>query len=175
MTHLCCTEKLLSDFNIQAPEQSPGEESQTTLGDWYAHLIRIRRCKGLLFVNERALFSFIVFLATKDRRKNLENMFVENLQRTLEEEGFRNPTLDTVMSEIGVVKYARTDNRSVLGSMNDLAKLYQYQIESAGSLYQAPLPAIIKKINRTPQKNLGWKYSIEVLKELLLRPAPHPN
>lgn len=172
MTYLRCTKKLLADLSVDV-DPDPVSFQDTLLGDWYANLIRIRSCKGLLFTNERTLFSFVVFDVPKARRRDLGGLFVEHLKKTLQDEGIDGTGLDALMAEVAKVRYAKTDNKSVLGSMNDLLGLYRYEIESAGSIYHADLPAIIKNVNRTPQSNLGWHYSIEALTELLRLPGLH--
>lgn len=40
-----------------------------------------------------------------------------------------------------------------------------------GALSTFRLSSVIRKVNRMPQKNLGWKYSIETLSELLSDPT----
>jgi len=172
MIYLRCTKQLLDDLAL-AVDPAPASGQNTILGDWYANVIRIRSCKGLLFTNERTLFSFVVFDVPKARRRDLGGLFTEHLRKALVDEGVNGAGLDAVMKEVGAVRFAKTDNRSVLGSMNDLLGFYRYEIESAGSIYHADLPAIIKKLNRTPQTNLGGKYSIEALTELLRLPGLH--
>ena len=51
--------------------------------------------------------------------------------------------------------------------MNDLMSLYKHIIYSDGGLKYCDLNDVIRKINRTPQRNIGWGYSIDLAKELL--------
>jgi hypothetical protein len=86
-----------------------------------------------------------------------------NLQR----ESFEAKKIEKLLTEYQEVKLAKTDNRSVLGSMNDLAKLYQVQIEYKGGMKEIDLGLIIQDINRTPQLKRAGKYSIELMKNEL--------
>jgi hypothetical protein len=50
---------------------------------------------------------------------------------------------------------------------NDLTNLYKHFILSEGGFNNYDLNRIISKINRTPQRNLGWSNSVEIARELL--------
>jgi len=52
--------------------------------------------------------------------------------------------------------------------MNDLLSLYQHFITSDGGLDYCDLNEIMMRLNRTPQRNLDWCFSVEALHKLLL-------
>ncbi len=51
--------------------------------------------------------------------------------------------------------------------MNDLMSLYKHIVYMDGGLKYCDLTSIIHQINTTPQKNIGWGYSIDLAKELM--------
>ena len=63
--------------------------------------------------------------------------------------------------------YTTTNDRSVLGSMNDLAWHIRYYIDSFGGLSSADLDEICVRINRIPFKAIGFAYPVERLADLL--------
>lgn len=171
MVYLSCTKKLVKDLHVQVEDGSPAEAGQGLLGNWHVNLIRIMRKKCLLFVNDRTLYSFISFDFKRARKDGLGSLFQEGLGMALRAEGLDEGAICRAMDEAAVVRYARATNRSVLGNMNNLAWQYRFHIEERDELSTCPLSAVIMKVNRMPQKNLDWKYSIEVLNELLPDPT----
>ena len=75
--------------------------------------------------------------------------------------------IDKINNEYFNLKYTKTNSKKVLGNMNDLMSLYKHYIYSDGGLKYCDLTDIIHRINKTPQRNIGWGYSIELAKELL--------
>ena len=68
------------------------------------------------------------------------------------------------MSEYASIKYANTNSKSVLGSMNDLAFHYKHHIQSEGGVHSHAVPSIIKKLNRMPMGALEYVFPIKALK-----------
>jgi len=57
-------------------------------------------------------------------------------------------------------------NKSVLGSMNDLAFHYKYSIMEAGGVHSPAVPEIIRRLNRMPMGALKYVFPIEALRAL---------
>jgi hypothetical protein len=72
----------------------------------------------------------------------------------------------SICEEHQEIQYGATNNRSVLGSMNDLASHYKYFISEAGGVHSPEVPEIIRKLNRILFGSLGTTYSIDALKSL---------
>jgi hypothetical protein len=62
--------------------------------------------------------------------------------------------------------YSSTNDRSVLGSMNDMAFTIRYYIDSFGGLSVADIDEICIRINRTPYKAIGFAFPFERLADL---------
>ena len=82
-------------------------------------------------------------------------------------EGFAISEINRVFSGYETLEFTRTGSRSVLGNMNDLMDLYIHAILYESGLKHCDLTDIIRQINRTPQRNLGWAKSIDVARQLI--------
>lgn len=167
MLLLRCTAKLRKEMGLKEAGLYGGEAPGSPLDTWYANLLRISRRKCVLFTHAESLFSFLTFDASKARLKNLDAVFCERLQEAMMREGFDPSVIERLMGRYEDARYARTDNRKVLGSMNDLTSLYKHHILSQGGADYCDLPATILKLNRVPFSPLGGRYAIEKFSGLL--------
>lgn len=116
------TEKLLD--RVRQPIGTPVNQPSTALGNWYATGI-FWKPQVALFVNEATLLPVLVPLAPA---AELAERFPEQLGRVLDRLG---TPPEFVFSEVGAMTtavYAKTANRSVVGSMVDfefLAGVYR--------------------------------------------------
>jgi hypothetical protein len=111
------TKKLLD--RVKQPIEAPVEHPVTVLGNWYATAL-FWKPQVALFVNERTLLPVFVPLAPAAK---LARRFPDQLGRVLAGLG---TSIDFVLEEIGAMgqaSYAKTANRSVVGSMNDFVFL----------------------------------------------------
>ncbi len=136
---------------VQADEQT------SDLGGWYANLLLIDRRKCVLFVNDKTLFNFLVPAVTKPEIKQLGVMFRNWFQCLLAEEGFDADQRSQIMQDYAHIKYANTNSKQVLGSMNELVFMYKYHIEDEGGIYTPAMPQIIHKMNRVRMGQLKGK------------------
>ena len=82
-------------------------------------------------------------------------------------EGFSQFQIEKILVEYQTLNYAKTNNRSVLGSMNDLAFQIEAYIETSGGLSYLDFDVVNDKLNRIPMGAIEYKYSIDALKHLL--------
>lgn len=144
-----------------------GEVPGSSLDTWYANLLRISRRKCVLFTHAESLFSFLTFDANRARLKDMDVVFREGLEEAMRNEGFDAPVISQLLSRYEDVRYAKTDSRKVLGSMNDLASKYKHYFLIRGGTENCDLPAAILKMNRVPFSPLGGRYAIEKFSGLL--------
>jgi hypothetical protein len=162
-----CTKKVLLEVGLPMNELCESDITQLPLGDWYVNIIKVYRKKGIMFVNEITLFSFPVFGIPKSKMQNLAEIFRTTFSEELEREGFEDSTIGKVLQLYKDVGIGRCTNKSMLGNMNYLAFRYKnmpinYEDFDPHDVYEAT-----GNINRTPQKTLGWEYSIDKLKKAL--------
>jgi hypothetical protein len=74
--------------------------------------------------------------------------------------------IDKILDEYHEIQYSKSNDKSVLGTLTDLAYLYEEMIINAGGVYSPHIPDIIRKLNHMPMKPLRWKYAIDELKGL---------
>lgn len=137
------------------------------LGDWYANFLRINRRKCTLFTNEATLYSFMVYGVLKSDLKNLGQLFLLYLIQNLEYERFGSGVVEKVLREYDQIGLGRTQNRSVLGSMNDYAYQYEFCLREYGNIFNLEMLRINHKMNRIPMGAIGYAYGIDKLHALL--------
>ena len=167
MLQFRCTGKVQKEFNLKTNDLSDIKDPDSTLGNWYVNISTIDRRKTLLFMNEKTLLSFILYGVKKSNVGHIHETFVKALNQLLLMEGIDYPVIDKINNEYLHLEYTKTNSKSILGNMNDLMSLYKHIIYSDGGLKYCDLNDVIRKINRTPQRNIGWGYSIDLAKELL--------
>lgn len=161
MLTIRCTQKLLKELKV-AP--GGGEPQDGYLGGWHADLLRIERRKCVLITNDATLYSLFIPGLRKPEFERFGEVFMQHLFRNLRCEGFEQHQIERVLDEYREIKIAKTNNRSVLGSMNDL----KYQVEGIiwdiGGLDQVDLISLNQKLNRIPMGAIKYSYSIKALK-----------
>lgn len=120
MVVLRCTRKLL--VRLKQPDDLPPAESTTRLGDWYGNVLRIGRRQYLLFVSERSRLPVII-PAREVRR--LGTVFPDAVCNALAAVGVSAADIAAERARMSEMAFGRTRNRSILGTMNDLAFMAQ--------------------------------------------------
>ncbi len=146
-----------SQLSVDAPE-GPG------LGPWHVNLVYIQGRKCVLFVNDQTLTHFIAPDVRRAHTRDLQGLFRDHLDRLLVQEGITGAAREGVTEEYSHLGYAKSDSRSVLGSMKELAFHYEHFIVMEGGIYEAPIPRIIHQLNRMPMTALEYVYPVETLK-----------
>ena len=162
-----CTQKLLKELDVSLVEPDRIPQPTEGLGNWYANLLRIDRRKCLLFTNEKSMYTFLIPKVLKANLKNIEQEFLIHLSYNLQNEGFGLEVINRVMQEYQEIGFAKTSNRQVLGSMNELTFQYEVLIEQTEGLENIGILELNKLINRTIMGALKYKHPIEALKNLL--------
>ncbi len=161
-----CTKKLLIELGVHVSKVRPDHPSEI-FGPWHANLIRVERRKCILFTNDRTLFSFLVPGVKKN--DDFHDLFLLNLNSNLAIEGFEQRDILKALAEYCEIAIAPTTNRSVLGSMNDLAYQVESLISRAGGLGKADMLRVNMMLNRIPMGALKYHYAIEKVYKLFGR------
>lgn len=121
MFTLRCPQKLLDRIKASPdPEPVPPD---TVLGDWYANLVRAGRTEVVLAVSERTLLPVVV--PVKESR-TVARRVSEAAEPMLLSIGIPAEAVIVERDAMRDVVIAKTANRRVLGSLNDLA--FQLQV-----------------------------------------------
>jgi hypothetical protein len=158
MAIIRCTQKLLKEMGLNKSELSDEVADSGRLGAWYANLLVIERKKSVIFTNERTLLSFLTIGLKRDEIRQLDHVFRQGLVELLDEEGVSvHDDAERVLGEYREIGYGRTGDRSVLGCMNDLANMAQYQVAYQGGLRFVEMPNIRTVMNEAPMSRLGME------------------
>ena len=77
--------------------------------------------------------------------------------------------IELFLDDIRKIEIAKTKNRSVLGSMNDLTFQLKYQIADEGGLLNTNIMKLNHDLNRIPMSAIEEIYSIYELRKLLTK------
>ena len=158
-----CTGKLQKEMGLNKSDLLQSEPDFSYLGPWHANLIYINRRKCVLFVNDKTLFNFIAPDVYREEIRNLCVLFKRHLRCVLAKEEVMASAREKILAEYEEIGYAKTNSKSVLGSMNDIAFHYKYHIQEEGGIHSIAIPSIIKKLNHMPMGAIEYTYPIEAL------------
>lgn len=171
MLTLKCTKKAQDQIGLKKGDlvELENEKERSLLGAWYINVFSVDRRKCFIFMNERSLLSFILFGIKKSNsnKESIPEVLVRGVEQLLTFEDFAPEFIDRFVEDCTISRFSKTDSRKVLGNMNDLVFMYEHMIWHEGGLKNCDLHGILHRINRTPQRNIGWAYSIDIARELL--------
>ncbi|MFC1926065.1 DUF6933 domain-containing protein [Chloroflexota bacterium] len=158
-----CTRKLLSELGLKSGD-SAGQSAG--IGSWHANLLWIERRKCVLFTNDQTLFTFIVTGMKRPQFENFSEVFRLNLFKNLAN-NVSQKQIEYMFSEHRELLITKTNSRSVLGSMNDLAFQAGWLIHDMGGLANIDYNVLNRKLNRTPMGAINYSNGIEELHKVL--------
>ena len=141
-------------------------QQSSELACWHANLLRIDRRKCVLFTHDTTLYFFFVPGLKKPDFENFREVFRQNLFKSLIAENLPQKNIELFLDDIQEIDISKTNNRSVLGSMNDLTFQLKYQIADAGGIEIADISKLVSDLNRIPMSAIEEIYSIYELKKL---------
>lgn len=151
------TKKLLD--RVGKPTAEPTASSTTTLGSWYATALFWRPQVALL-VNEETLLPLLMPLAPA---ATLLKRLPAWLNATLEAHGVPHAFIDAELAEAAEIGLAKTNSRSVLGVMNEFARLADWQKSTiAGEDDLVDLALELSEVPTSPlyKRNISPKYEL---------------
>ena len=144
-----------------------GQVHEGGFGQWHANLIHINRRKCVLFANDITLFNFIAPDVSRSQIRELEKLFLSYLHPVLADEGFTEKERRAIAEEYEGLQFDRTNSKSVLGSLHDLALHYEHRIMASGGTHSHQIPSIISELNPMPMGALNYAYPIEELRKFV--------
>jgi len=140
---LRCTAKMLALLGARPRDLVTIEPSDE---DWYANLLWLDGRKCLLLAHAGSLFSVFVPDIRKADLVPIGPSVVRFIHQELEAESFpldRLGALDS--SSIGL---AKTESRTVLGYMNEMARFCEYAVDDAGGLARRDARELNRQMRR---------------------------
>jgi len=151
------------------PETKLTSKSSTRLGDWYALDFVIQRRQYILCLSENARLSVVLSAAP------YSTFFVRllhSLKKILKALGVEQGEIDLELDEMKKVAFAKTLNRSIIGSLNEARRMlegeadigrFQQEDLIAEALYLADVPSSV--LSRVfPNKELKDFFSFSTRK-----------
>jgi hypothetical protein len=150
-----CTKKLKKRLALSEDEIRERKTNNGALGAWHANLIEIAGSPAILCANDRTLLNFFIDINPDGPVPNFHRQFVVMASCLLADLGLPDRTREQLLEEYTEIGFAPTNNRRVLGSMNDLAFHYDYLVSEAGGIHSADIPRIIRDLNGMPMSMLS--------------------
>ena len=130
--------------------------------DYHCNLIKYGRDNCVLITHNTTLFSFVLYGLKAKGFKDFEFLLKEHIFKVLLALEFSQEQIEKVLTSMENINYAKTNSRSVLGSMNEMV----YHVDEY--LYRnTDIILIHKKINEIPYKAIDYSFPIEKFKLLL--------
>lgn len=153
---LRCTAKVLTLLRVSEP--AIGQASQQ---DWYAHLVWIDRRKCLLMTHAGTLFSVFMPNITAAGLRPIGPPVVSAIQAALQAEGLSvNALGDLDPQQVAV---AKTADRRILGTINDLAFTVEHAIATTGGLARCDINVLHHGLHRTINSITGYIPPIDLV------------
>jgi hypothetical protein len=163
MVVLRCTRKLLRHVGPAISADDPAARSRSRLGDWYANAVVVRRRHIVLAVSGVTLLPVLLPAAPY---KTMIGRFADAAGEVLRALGIPEAKVVEELSGLHDLVVAPTNDRRVLGSMNDFAWMMQGYFEDTRSLLDVAL-----KLSEAPCSPLGMKNPRESTRAVLTTPT----
>jgi hypothetical protein len=134
--------------------------------EWYCNLILLHRRKCLLFTHSASLFSFLIAGARQADVRNFGDLFRFHAATALVAEGIATSQISYLI-DAGPDQIAKAENRSVLGSMNDFARMCKYHADDIGSYENLNIDEMNHEMNEAPMSWIGMESANRMLKKQL--------
>jgi hypothetical protein len=128
MVALRCTKKLLARVG---PPQEATEPTTTILGDWYACPLNVGHQRFVLLISEHSRLP--VLMAGRDL-KHLTDNFPDALAAVLWGLGISAAVIQREVEATREAVIAKTNNRSLLGTLNDFSFMLRWQLPDRADL-----------------------------------------
>ncbi len=140
---LRCTAKMLSLLGTRPRDLVTIEPSDE---DWYANLLWLDRRKCLLLAHAGTLFSVFVPNIRKADLMPIGPSLVPLIHEELEAESVPRDRLGALDSR--TIALAKTESRTVLGYMNEMARFCEYAVDDAGGLARSDARELNRELRR---------------------------
>ncbi|WP_017689048.1 hypothetical protein [Paenibacillus sp. PAMC 26794] len=163
MITISCTKKL---FDASSFVEEPDNELEDELYKWHANVFRMAKKNNLIIMNNKTRYCFILFGIRKEHYKNFKEIFLHALIENLKAEGISEPLINNYISHANSIKFMKTYDRSVIGSMIDMVKMTEFMIEDYLPIQEMNIIELNKMNNATPLVKLK-KFPNQFMREAL--------
>ncbi|MFC5528719.1 DUF6933 domain-containing protein [Cohnella yongneupensis] len=147
MITISCTKKL---FELSSFVEELDTEISDEFFKWHANIFRMAKKNNLIIMNNKTRFCFILFGIKKEHFKNFNQLFVKYLKENLQAEGIPESKINEYIEQANSIKFVKTYDRSVLGSMTDMVKTTEFIVEDYLPISEMNIIDLNKKNNHSP-------------------------
>lgn len=163
MITISCTKKL---FEASFFKQEQDTEVSDEFYKWHANIFRLARKNNIIFMNNKTRYCFILFGIKKAHYKNFNQIFTSALIKNLEAEGISETLINNYISNAARMKFIKTYDRSVMGTMVDMVITTEFLIKDKLPVDEMNNIELNKLLNDTPLVKLN-KFPNQFMKEVL--------
>ncbi len=163
MIAIRCTRKLLDLLGASALKEVP--DPPNLLGHWYAKPVETAAGDLIAFASETTLLSVAVPACPLEQ---LIRRFVQRVDGLMSALGFPPEAAEEEISHYEEIAIAKTANRSVLASLNDIAYHYQLFAERDHGGHPPSLLEAELLMSRMPHLTIQYRMPVYVAAELVL-------
>jgi hypothetical protein len=165
MITIQCTKKLAAELKVPVSNE---KIHSRLLFSWHAHLFLFNRRKCVLVMNNETRYNFVLYGLKKDDFKRFDELIIESMTENLIADGMEQSLVYKYLQDHRQVNYAPTSDRSILGQINEMIMIAQY--EMGGNVSENNDPDI-EQVNRFLNRFVFFKlpklYSGETMHEAL--------
>ena len=159
-----CTQKAQKRLKMPFTENLP--ETNSRLGNWYCNEFTHNRSKYLLFTNERSLVSIVISAKSAKNTDGYLELFRQRFFKIMFNWEIPQPAIEHELNQIHEITFAKTQSRSVLGSMNDIVQCVSHHSYATGNPPDSP--EAFTQLARMPMGALKYNNPKEATLEALL-------
>jgi hypothetical protein len=163
MITISCTKKL---FELSSFIKEQDNDSNNEFYKWHANVFRMAKKNNLIIMNNKTRYCFILFGIKKEHYKDFKELFINSLVENLRAEGIQESLINKYISKVDNIKFTKTYDRSVLGSMTDMVKMTEFIIDDFLPIQEMNIIELNKMNNDIPQVKLK-KFPNQFMKEAL--------
>ena len=159
-----CTQKLLKELSV---EQEEDVIAQSWIESWHANIFRINSRKCILVSNDATLYSLVFYPVNKSFIKKFQFYFNEHLFKTMLADNIPQALIEKVLAIGDEIIFTKTDDRRVLGSMNDFKQHIEALADMHNGLKNCSIFNIQKMLNTMPMRMLEYQTPIKAFMQKL--------
>jgi hypothetical protein len=166
-----CTKNARQVLGLRDQDLYDGEDAD--LAQWFVDVATFDYQRCLLLTHKPTRYSLWIPGVKRADRDRFGDLFGQHLLRTLRADGFDHMAFERLFRQGH--RFAKTNDRSVLGSMNDHIYNSRWYFHQGGGRH-ADVAAINAQLNRTPMGGLAPGGELEFPVEVMARvvyPAAH--
>ncbi len=131
---------------------------------WYANLFTVERVQYILTTNAASLFSVVLYKRGLTSTDQYWEQLLERLRVHMNEIGLETVFAEHILPCTDTLTLAKTEDRSVLGSMNDMINCCKVTIPYRGGM---AIEDLTHKINDTTYSTIERRRPEQAMRELL--------